>query len=213
MHFVELLTIVGHEPVFDTGLLLAGNINPEYLRRQLAGWVNAGKLWQLRRGLYTLAPPYRKEIPHPFLVANRLVSASYVSLQAALAYYSLIPEHVPAVTSVTTRRPGEWQTPLGHFIFRHIQPELFFGFERQPVADQQYAYIATPEKALLDLIYLHPDGDSLAYLESLRLQNLDRLNVARLRHVAAQTNKPKLRRAARLVAGLVTAEVEAYETL
>jgi predicted transcriptional regulator of viral defense system len=107
MEFRELLTTVGDEPLFGTGLLLAGDVDPNDVRRQLSRWTAAGKLYQLRRGLYALAPPYQKTSPHPFLIANRLVRASYVSLQAALAHYSLIPEHVPVVTSVTPARPVE----------------------------------------------------------------------------------------------------------
>ena len=111
MGFRELLAIVGDESLFETGLLLAGDVDPNNVRRQLSRWTTSGKLYQLRRGLYALAPPYQKTDPHPFLIANRLVRASYVSLHAALAYYGLIPEHVPLVTSVTTARPIEHETP------------------------------------------------------------------------------------------------------
>lgn len=213
MRFDELLAIAGHEPVFETGLLLAGRVNPDYVRRQLSDWVRAGKLWQLRRGLYALVPPYQKVRPHPFLIANRLVTGSYVSLHTALAYYDLIPEHVTVVTSVTTKRPGGWETPVGHFTYRHIRPGLLFGYERLRVDHDQHALIAKPAKALLDLVYLHAGGDSLAFLESLRLQNLDRLDVDQVLQMAEQAGKPKLRRAARLIAKLAAAEEEAYETL
>lgn len=213
MDFGDLLSIVGREPVFETGLLLAGDVDPNYVRRQLSGWVRAGKVWQLRRGLYTLAPPYQKVRPHPFLVANRLVRGSYVSSQAALAYHNLIPEHVAMVTSVSTGRPGEWETPLGCFACRHIQPNLFFGFERRPMGDDQVAYLATPAKALLDLIYHQARGDSLAYLESLRLQNLDRVDPDQLREMAEQSGKPKLHRAAAMIAQLTAAERDAYIAL
>ena len=64
------------EPLFETSLLLAGEVNPDYLRVQLTRWKNAGRIIQLRRGLYALAPPYRKVRPHPFLIANRLRGAS-----------------------------------------------------------------------------------------------------------------------------------------
>lgn len=64
---------MGDEPVFEAGLLLAGDVDPSDVRRQLSRWVNAGRLYQLRRGLYALAPPFQKIRPHPFLVANRLV--------------------------------------------------------------------------------------------------------------------------------------------
>jgi len=203
MKYSELLAIVENEPVFETGLLLAGNVSPSYLRRQLSGWVDSGKLWRLRRGLYAVAPPYQKVKPHPFLVANRMVAGSYVSLQAALAYYGHIPEYVPVVTSVTTGRPGEWETPLGHFLYRHIQRDLFHGYERIELGQRQHAFVATPAKALLDLIYLEPGGDSPAYLESLRLQNLDRVNLEELQRMADESGKPKLKRAAVAVAELV----------
>ena len=212
MEFDTLLSIVGDSPVFETGLLLAGAKSPNYIRRQLSGWVNAGKIRQLRRGLYTLAPPFQKTAPHPFLVANRMVSGSYVSLQSALAYHGLIPEYVPVTTSVTTQRHGEWKTPVGHFTYRHIQVTLFFGYQYTKVNDGQHAFVASPEKALLDLVYLQPDGDDLAYLESLRLQNLDQLRVDELLHIADVIDRPKLRRTVAALKSIKSAE-EGFEIL
>ena len=46
-------------------------------------------------------------------------------------------------------------------------------FHLAEVSPGQRASIATPEKALLDLVYLHPGGDNPAYLRELRLQNLE----------------------------------------
>jgi len=197
MEFGELLEIVGDEPVFETGLLLAGEIKPGEVRRQLSRWVRAGKVYQLRRGLYALAPPYQKVRPHPFLVANRLAAASYVSLQSALAYYGMIPEHVPQTTSITTRRPGSWQTPLGDYAYRHIQVDYFAGFQVLEVAPGQHAYVASPEKAILDLVYLVPGADTADYLRELRPQNLERLDWQELTQLVDQWGKKKLARAAR----------------
>ncbi len=90
MKFSELLEIVQDEPVFDTGLLLAGDVKALDIHRQLLRWRKAGKIYQLCRGLYSLAPPFQKIKPHPLLIANRLLPASYVSLQSALAYYGMI---------------------------------------------------------------------------------------------------------------------------
>lgn len=213
MYFEELLEIVDREPVFETGLLLAGHINPDYLRRQLVEWVNTGKLWQLRRGLYAVAPPYQKVQPHPFLVANRIVKGSYVSLQAALDYYGHIPEVVSAVTSVTTRRPEERETPLGHFLYRHVRSGIFYGYQRYQVTPEQFAYVASPEKSLLDLVYLQPGGDDGGYLASLRLQNLDRFDLERLWALADGSGKPKIQRAAQAITDLVGLEIAGYEYL
>jgi predicted transcriptional regulator of viral defense system len=176
MEFTELLEIIQDEPVFDTGLLLAGDANPREVRRQLSRWRQAGKIYQLRRGLYCLVPPFQKVKPHPFLVANRLIPASYVSLQSALAYYGMIPEHVPVTTSVTPSRSAHWETPLGIFGFRHIQLDFFYGYRLADLREKQQAFIASPEKALLDLVYLEPGGDTPDYLTELRLTNLERLD-------------------------------------
>ncbi|MGH7600825.1 MAG: hypothetical protein ACREOI_31090, partial [bacterium] len=75
------------------------------------------------------------------------------------------------------------------------------------------AFVAIPEKALLDLIHLHPGADSPEYLRELRLQNLERLNLDELRRLAVLIDKPKLQRAAKFVAELATAEAQEYETL
>lgn len=183
-----------------SSLLLAGDANPAYLRRQLSEWAAGGKLLKLRRGLYAFAPPYQRIPPHPFLIANRLMPGSYVSLQAALAAYDLIPEHVAAVTSISPRRPGEWLTPLGNFLYQSMRPGLLFGYEQLAVAEGQTAFVATPEKALLDLIYLQPEAGVAAYVASLRLQNLDRLDLTTLEALGRRFNRPKLRRAVQAIA-------------
>lgn len=210
MKFVEMMNIVGAEPVFESGLLLAGDIDPGDVRRQLSLWVKSGKLYQLRRGVYALAPPYQKTPPHPFLIANKMVRGSYVSLQSALAYYDLIPEHVTVTLSVSTGRPVQWDTPLGWFEFRHITSNLYTDYQQVGVASNQHAFIATPEKALLDLIHLTPGGDSPDYLAGLRLHNLSQLDLGRLHKLASL---PKLRRAVDVVSELMQLEEDTYETL
>lgn len=211
MEFSKLLEIVEHEPVFETSLLLVGDVDPANVRKQLSRWTAAGKLIQLRRGLYCLAEPYQKARPHPFLVANRLKPGSYVSLQAALAHHGLIPEAVFTITSVTTRRPESFSTPLGPFDFRHIQVGWFHGYRKVDLGNDQSAFVAWPEKAILDLAYLRPGGDDEAYLCSLRLQALDQLDLARLMSLAHTSGKPKLLRAARTLQMLAEEESEGYD--
>lgn len=213
MKFTELLQIIGDEPVFETGLLLAGDVDANDVRRQLSRWTRAGNLYQLRRGLYALAPPFQKVDPHPFLIANHLVRGSYVSCQSALAHYDLIPEYVPMVTSVTTSRGGRRKTPLGTYEFRRIKIALFCDYRLIELGDKHRAFVATPEKALLDLIYLYPGGDAPDYLRELRLQNLARLNLANMSQRADRAASPKLRRATAVVAELARIEAEEYEIL
>jgi len=213
MEFTTLLEIVGDEPVFETGLLLAGEVDPRQVRRQLVRWTQTGRLYQLRRGLYALAPPFQKVKPHPFLVANRLVRGSYVSCQSALAYHGLIPEYTPVTVSVTSGRPDRKETPLGIFEFHHIQTAWLRGYRQVDLGGGQKAFLATPEKALLDLIYLYAGADSPDYLRELRLQRLEILHLDELLRLAEDSNRPKLKRAARIVADLARAEAQEYEAL
>ena len=134
---------------------------------------------------------------------------SYVSGQSALAFYGLIPEYVPHTLSVTTCRPMQW----GEFHFRHIASHLFFGYQGSDLPQGQRAFIATPEKAILDLAHLTPDADSLEYLRQLRLQNLEQLNLDRLNEFAQRAAKPKWQRVAAQITSLAGQEVTDYEEL
>ena len=117
------------------------------------------------------------------------------------------------MTSVTTSRPGYRETPLGHFEYHHIKPECFYGFDVVDVEEKQTALVANPEKALLDLVFLQPGSDSREYLESLRLQNLERLDFEELERLAKSSGSTKLRRAATIVRTIVQQEAEEYEAL
>jgi hypothetical protein len=78
---------------------------------------------------------------------------AYISLQSALFHHGLI-EQIPAVIyAVTPARPRRLRTPMGTISFHRMPPELFQGFELSSGSD---AKIATPEKALFDLLYLAP---------------------------------------------------------
>jgi predicted transcriptional regulator of viral defense system len=201
MNFESLLATVGDQPVFETGFLLAGDVDPSDLRRQLSRWVTRGHLVQLRRGLYALAPPYRKTEPHPFCVANRLVRGSYVSLQSALSHHGLIPEHVPVITSVTTGRTQQRENPFGSFEYHHCPPDRLTGYRVEKLGGGQEAFVATPAKALEDLIALVPGADSRAYLSELRLTNLEKLDPAELLRPTVG-GRPKIRRAFQRLAAL-----------
>lgn len=141
-------------------------------------------------------------------MANALCRNSYVSLQSALAFHGLIPEYVPVVTRVTTSRPEILETELGDHVFRHIRPAHFFGFLRQEVARGQEAFIATPEKALLDLVYLTPGGGREAFLREVRLQNTGILDEASLRACGQRFAKPKVARAVEAIQEILVEEAQ-----
>jgi predicted transcriptional regulator of viral defense system len=169
-----------------------------------------GRIRQLRRGLYTFAPPYQAIKPHPFIIANALVPGSYVSGQSALAYYGLIPEYAPRTISMTLARTSDWYSEFTH---HHLARHLFFGYRSMEVVPGQSAFVAFPEKALLDLAHLTSNSDSPDYLSELRLQNLETLDLDRLLGFAERSRKPKWRRVAGQIAEIALQEKREYGKL
>ena len=194
MRFVDLLEKVSNLPVFSVRFLSAGE-NLAQIRLQVSRWVNDGKIIRIHKGLYTLAEPYRKADCQPFCIANSLKQASYVSLHSALSWYGMIPEFVPTVTSITTGRPQTIETPIGRFEFRHVSKKHFWGYQQTELKSGQNAFIARPEKALLDLVYLAPGGDDIEFLQELRIQNFEQINRVVLDEFVDRFQSPKLRRA------------------
>ena len=212
MNFESLMAKIPSTGLFRTGDILAGEKNPHDVRRQLDRWVKAGKITQLRREVYLLQEPYRAVSPHPFLTANLLRRASYISLQSALSHYGMIPEHVPVVTSVTGGRPEELAPPAGRFLFRHIKRAGFFGFREISIAPDQRVRIATPEKALADLLYLTPGSDQINYLTELRLERPEGFDQTTALEIAGQMRSNKVERALTRLHHLWKEEA-AHETL
>ncbi len=212
MEFEDLIKQVGKLPVVDTEILLAGISKPESIKVQISRWQKSGKLIQLRRGLYLLAEPYRKINIYELYLASILTKPSYISLEKALEYHGMIPESVPIYTSVTTKRPGRFETPIGIFDYRHIHVSYFWGYEPVTV-NQQTAFMATPEKALLDLFYLKVSTASMDYLEELRLQNLEQVSLKRLLDSAKRFGKKKVMNAAQMIVNYIQAHKKAGKKL
>jgi len=118
------------------------------LRFLLTRAVKKGFVLKLRRCLYALAdqPPADVE------VANALYSPSYISFAFALAYYDVIPEAVYAVTSATPRATATFTVLGKSFVYHRIKSAAFTGYHLEPVHGR-HAWIAEPEKALVDTLY------------------------------------------------------------
>lgn len=188
MKWEEFLKIVAGLPVIDSEFLLAGVTKQAPVKVQLSRWVRAGKLIQLKRGIYLLSESYRKVDVYELYIASILHSPSYISLEKALEFHGLIPEAVPVYTSVTTKRPSHYVVPIGVFDYRHIKNSLFWGYKSVTV-NKQTAFVALPEKALLDFIYLKGGRVSFEYIEELRLQNLEKFDLGIFIEYSKRFNK------------------------
>jgi hypothetical protein len=115
--------------------------------------VKKGELTTVKKGLYVAGPQITVTKPEPFLIANHLWGPSYLSLEAALSYWGLIPERVYEFSSMTTKTSKSYKTPLGRFRYFHAPlPYYSFGIKSVELTPRQVALIASPEKALCDKI-------------------------------------------------------------
>lgn len=145
------------------------------LKQYLSRWKKAGRIARLRKGLYELVYPAPRPLSD-MVLANKIYTPSYVSLETALSHYSLIPEVSMAVVSVTTKATRRFKNDHGLFVYRSVQPKAFCGYRIENHGGVD-ALIAEPEKALTDFLYFKtlrarkPDPGSL---------RLDRKRVGRL---------------------------------
>lgn len=121
------------------------------LRQYLSRWKKQGWLQPLKKGMYELTYPQGCGVPD-FYVANKMYAPSYISLETALSYYSIIPEVSMAVVSITSKATRRFKNFHGLFLYRSVRPESFRGYiiEKHNGFD---VLIAEPEKALVDYLY------------------------------------------------------------
>lgn len=128
--------------------------NSHFHRRRLNEWQEKGYIRKVIKGYYIFADLELNENVL-FEIANRIHQPSYISLEMALSYYHLIPESIYGLTSISSRRPGKYETSLANFIYRKVKPELFFGY--QLIRNNgKWFKMATIEKAILDYFYMNP---------------------------------------------------------
>ena len=108
----------------------------------------------LKRGVYVSTDFYDKnkgDISYSFYLANILRTPSYVSSWTALQYYNLTTEAIHTVTSVIPQITRDYETKAGNYRYQSIKKDLFSDFVS---VDGKFAFfIATPAKALFDLLY------------------------------------------------------------
>lgn len=118
---------------------------------QLSDWVKKGFLIKPRRDVYLL----KENIDlNPFLLSNRLFRPSYISLESALFHWGLIPDIVPSVTAVTSKRTRKFEFNNQLFYYQKIKSNLFLGYGE--IKDKEWGFLmASPEKSILDYFYLN----------------------------------------------------------
>ena len=185
MRYEEFRNSVINAPVIFSKDILLRCKDKQVVRNQLNRWASKGLLVKLRRGIYILNENDRRITASRAYIANQLYNPSYVSLEYALGFYGLIPERVYDVTSITTKKTLNIKNSLGSFAYSHLKQKAYRGFHALKDESGFSFFLATPEKAILDFIYLNMRRFKKPYRkvleESYRLQNIDLLKPENLK--------------------------------
>lgn len=167
---------------------------PDFNRLNLTNWLKKRHIVRLRNGWYAFRECLRKPDFTQY-IANRIYRPSYISLHTALSHYGMIPEAIIKTTSVTTLKTAEFTNDFGIFSYQSVKPAIMFGYEPKQMADDRAILFATPEKALLDLLYLYPFYTTIEDMLNLRLDEdymQEDFNKERFRQYADTIASPAL---------------------
>jgi hypothetical protein len=199
---------------FDYQALMAALSEYANPRDKVTALLRRGDIIRVKKGLYVFGDELRRRPYSLELLANLIYGPSFVSLDSALSFHGLIPERIEALTSVTSKRPKTFQTPIGSFIYRQSPRASFhLGMDRKGEGDVAFL-IATPERALADKIRddrgheLRSRAEAESYLfDNLRIERVDfeQLDPSRLDELARGLRSRKVAACARLLRGLRSA--------
>lgn len=131
----------------------------------LSRLVKAGVLIRIKRNMYTVfTGNYDLE-----RIVNERYHPSYVSFETALSHYGILSQMPFTITLATLRPSRKMRVGNSEVEYSHLKEDLFFGYKIE-----NGKYIAEPEKALLDQLYMASRGRRVINIEELDLRDIDR---------------------------------------
>jgi predicted transcriptional regulator of viral defense system len=140
-------------------------------------YVKQGLLLRMKKNMYVLRETWnaagREE---KFQLANMGQVPSYISLTTALDYYEITTQVQRSFfESVALKRSTELNLDESVFRYAKVAGALYFGFKKE-----KDFFIASPEKALLDAIYLMTYGRYGLDISALDVTKLNIKEIERL---------------------------------
>ena len=172
MEFLTRLKNIGKLYYSISDLIKVTGLARDSLYVALSRYVKKKVIIRLTAGIYILPEQYdRLET-----IANELYSPSYLSFESALSRYGIISQIPYSLTFATTRKSLRRSLAETHVEYRSIKAQLFTGYE-----NNGSTFIATPEKAILDSLYLVSFGKSMTQLKN---PGLKEVNIQKMKKLA-----------------------------
>lgn len=140
-------------------------------------YARQGLIVRVKRNIYVLREKLKAAgREEKFLLANVGQSPSYISLTTALDYYEITTQvQRDFIESVAVKRTKEIRLNGTVFRYTRLSSSLYFGFKKQ-----KGVFMASPEKAFLDALYLMSFGRYSLDLSSIDTEKLDRNEIKRM---------------------------------
>lgn len=124
-------------------------------RMKIRSYLQSKDLIKVKKGLYIFGEKAAREPYSKELLANLIYGPSAISLEYALSFHGLIPERLEEITSITSRRNKEYDTPVGRFSYHYLSISRYpIGITQEKIMHNRNILIATKEKALCDMLCL-----------------------------------------------------------
>ena len=166
------------------------SITPQSARVTANRYVKKGFLIRAKRNIYLLKDRWLDLTrEQKFILANIIQTPSYISLMSALEYYEITTQiQQDFIESIALKRTKEVELDHTFFNYIKINPVLYSGFFRL-----RGFFIAPPEKAFLDAIYLKSFGRYQLDISSIDFSKLKRKKVEEMAAMYPEKTKLYLR--------------------
>ena len=168
-------------------------------RDQITKLLREKTIVRVKKGLYVLGHDFGRPFSI-YVLANLVYGPSYVSLQTALSFYGAIPEKVQEIQSTTLNRKKIFNTPIGRFSYVFLSSIKYqVSVCRQKIDKNRYFFIASPEKALVELLEketaIQSPDDLSDWLSSQRIEDefLKHLNHRELKKMKDHFSEEKIK--------------------
>lgn len=186
----ELILRFGKVVIYEQIAPLIPTADAVAKRQFVSRLIAAGWLVRIKKGVYQVADDISSLgtlTLSRYAIAQILAPGSYVSFEAALQFYGLHDQLQQTTTSISlTQHPSVTIQGYG-YRFVKTREKYYFGFQKQTL-DGQEALLASPEKALIDMVQLHRSLHSTDRVVEILSGHRDTINPERLLSYLARSN-------------------------
>ncbi len=150
-------------------------------------YTKSGLLIRIKKNFYITSQKFKSlKESELFQIANFIEVPSYVSLTSALSYYDITTQQLQSVIESISLKRTKIQTVNGiEFRYYKVKQSFYSGF-----FNSENFFIAEPEKALADSIYLTSLGKYSVDFEAL---DFKKLNLTKVNSYLKNTNSITLK--------------------